>query len=42
MRNFKNNMCLAFDKIEALNYVDLMINMLSVSPDDLPVVGNLK
>lgn len=35
-------MCLAFDKAEALAYHELMINMLSVSPDDMPVIGNLR
>ena len=42
MRNFKNALCLAFDKKEALSYEELMINMLSVSPDDTPVIGRLK
>lgn len=35
-------MCLYFDKKEALSYENLGVNMLSVSPDDAPVIGNLK
>jgi glycine/D-amino acid oxidase-like deaminating enzyme len=46
VRNFKNSICLSFDKKEALKALssqqDMMINMLSVSPDDAPVVGNMK
>jgi hypothetical protein len=46
LRNFKNTICLAFDKQEALSALstqeDLMLNMLSVSPDDAPVVGSMK
>ena len=40
-RIFKNNLCLLLDKKEALAYQELQMNMLSVSPDDLPVAGNL-
>ena len=42
VRNFKNYFCTSFDKKEVLNYGDLAINLLSVSPDDRPLVGNLK
>lgn len=42
MRNFKNNLCTTFDKKEVLNQRNLAINMLSVTPDDRPMVGNLK
>ena len=35
-------MCIVLDEKEALKYDNLRINMLSVSPDDHPVVGNLK
>jgi glycine/D-amino acid oxidase-like deaminating enzyme len=31
-----------FDRKEALSNKNLQINMLSISPDDRPVVGNLK
>lgn len=42
VRIFKNNMCLSFDKKEALSYEKLGINMLSVTPDDMPMVGPLR
>jgi hypothetical protein len=35
-------MCLCFEKKEVLNYEDLTINMLSITPDDFPVIGNLR
>ena len=33
---------MVLDKNEALKYDNLQINMLSVSPDDHPVIGNLR
>lgn len=42
VRNFKNYFCTSFDKKEVLNYSDLTINLLSVTPDDRPLVGNLR
>ena len=42
VRNFKNYFCTTFDKKEVLNNSDLTINLLSVSPDDCPLVGNLR
>ena len=42
VRNFKNNLCLTFDKQEALSNKNLSVNMLSITPDDRPIVGSLK
>ena len=42
VRNFKNFFCTSFDKKEVLNYTDLSINLLAVSPDDRPLVGALR
>lgn len=41
VRNFKNNLCQNLNKEECLKYENLELNMLDISPDDMPVVGNL-
>ena len=42
VRNFKNYFCTSFDKKEVLSHSNLAINQLSVTPDDCPLVGNLR
>ena len=42
VRNFKNNLCLSMDKQEALNYDNLGLNFVSITPDDHPVVGHIR